>query len=62
MARKIEREQKLSAQPEVLIVRGAQVPVEVRAQLPEKLLRNEYRYAIRVYYRADKGIDEQIGS
>jgi tetratricopeptide (TPR) repeat protein len=62
MARKAERGQKITVQPEVLIVRGDQVPVEVAAQLPRDLLRKDYRYGIRIYYKADKGVEEHVGS
>ncbi|MBA9079469.1 tetratricopeptide repeat protein [Rufibacter quisquiliarum] len=62
LAKKAERGQKLWAQPEVLMVRGRQVPVEVTAQLPKNLLRDDYQYGIRVYYKADKGVEDHIGS
>ncbi|ALJ00311.1 hypothetical protein DC20_16715 [Rufibacter tibetensis] len=62
MARKAEKEQIITAQPEVLMIRGNQVPVEVQAQLPKNLLNNDYRYGIRIYYKGTKGIEEHVGS
>ncbi|MFB9862579.1 hypothetical protein [Rufibacter immobilis] len=62
MAKKAEKGQIITAQPQVLMLRGNQVPVEVQAQLPKNLLRNDYRYGIRVYYKADKGVEEHVGS
>ncbi|WP_205503254.1 tetratricopeptide repeat protein [Rufibacter psychrotolerans] len=62
MARKAEKEQVITVQPEVLMVRGDQVPVEVQAQLPKNLLRDEYRYGIRIFYKADKGTEDHVGS
>ena len=44
------------------MVRGNQVPVEVQAQLPANLLRDEYQYGIRIYYKSTKGLEEHIGS
>ncbi|MBC3538123.1 tetratricopeptide repeat protein [Rufibacter sediminis] len=62
MAKKAEKGQIITAQPQVLMVRGNQVPVEVQAQLPKNLLRNDYRYGIRVFYKAEKGVEEHVGS
>ncbi|GGK70883.1 tetratricopeptide repeat protein [Rufibacter glacialis] len=62
MAKKAEKGQVITAQPQVLMVRGDKVPVEVQAQLPKNLLRNDYRYGIRVYYKGTKGIEEHVGS
>ncbi|WP_207431172.1 hypothetical protein [Sabulibacter ruber] len=62
MAKKAEKGQVITAQPSVLMVRGNQVPVEVQAQLPKNLLRDEFRYGIRIYYKAEKGVEEHVGS
>jgi tetratricopeptide (TPR) repeat protein len=62
MARKAEKGQTITVQPEVLMVRGDQVPVEVQAQLPKNLLRDGYRYGIRVFYQAQKGVEDHVGS
>ncbi|WP_125077819.1 tetratricopeptide repeat protein [Rufibacter latericius] len=62
MTRKAEKGQTITAQPQVLMVRGNQVPIEVQAQLPKNLLRDDYRYGIRVYYKAEKGVEEHVGS
>ncbi|KAA3438567.1 tetratricopeptide repeat protein [Rufibacter hautae] len=60
--KKAEKGQTITAQPTVLMVRGNQVPVEVQAQLPKNLLRDDYRYGIRVFYKAEKGVEEHVGS
>lgn len=44
------------------MVRGNQVPVEVQAQLPANLLRDDYQFGIRLYYKTPKGVEEHIGS
>ncbi len=62
MAKKAERQQKITVDPAVLMVRGPLVPVEITAQLPANLLRNDYKYGIRIYYKAIKGVEEHVGS
>ncbi|WP_192821165.1 tetratricopeptide repeat protein [Rufibacter sp. LB8] len=62
MAKRAQKGQVISAEPGSLMVRGKQVPLEVQAQLPANLLKNDYRYAIRVYYKSDKGTEDHVGS
>ncbi|WP_066616218.1 tetratricopeptide repeat protein [Rufibacter roseus] len=62
MVKKAEKEQKLTVTPEVLMVRGNQVPFEIEAQLPQNLLKKNYNYNIRVFYKAAQGVEQHVGS
>ncbi|GAA4296507.1 tetratricopeptide repeat protein [Nibribacter koreensis] len=62
LVKKLERQQTLTVEPKVLMTRGQEVPVEVRAEVPQSLLKKDYRYGIRIYYKTDKGTQDHVGS
>ncbi|MDX5481807.1 MAG: hypothetical protein LPK07_08995, partial [Hymenobacteraceae bacterium] len=62
MVRQAEKHQEITVQPNPLAASGQQVNFELKAQVPEKLVREKQRYKIDVYYEYAGQQREDVGS
>ncbi|MDX5438672.1 MAG: tetratricopeptide repeat protein, partial [Pontibacter sp.] len=62
MLKTAEKEQKITVEPSPLVANGQLVTFEVKAQVPDKLIREKQRYKLDVYYEYDQQVRENVGS
>lgn len=62
MLKTAEKEQRITVEPNPIMANGQLVTFEVKAQVPEKLIRDKQRYKLDVYYEYDQQVRENVGS
>ena len=62
MVKVADRKQQIRVQPSPLVASGQLVTFEIKGQVPEKLVKDRYRYKLDVYYEYDQQVREDVGS
>ncbi|MBC5992125.1 tetratricopeptide repeat protein [Pontibacter cellulosilyticus] len=57
-----EKKENIIVQPNPIAASGQLVTFEIKAQVPEKLIKDKYRYKLNVYYEYDQQVREDVGS
>ena len=62
MLRVADKQQKIMVQPNPLTASGQLVTFEIKGQVPDKLIKDNQRYKLDVYYEYDQQVREDVGS
>ena len=62
MVRTAEKEQRITVDPNPIAATGQLITFEIKAQVPDKLIRDKQRYKLDVYYEYDLQVRENVGS